>query len=108
MVYLVNNMWYPTDKSDDVAKKYFDILKKFPPDPSISKTLLILVRSNANGIHVIGIGKPEKGQMEEAFKRTVQGNEELTSIDGLRYEVQTFMDYTEAYKFIGMKAPENI
>jgi len=108
MVYIVNNVWYPTDKSREVAKKYLEVLKKFPPDPSIEKTLLILVRSTKEGIHVIGIGKPEKGKLEESIIRTTQSNEEMTSIDGLTYEIETYLDYTEAYKVLGMAAPENI
>ncbi len=89
MVYIVNNVWYPTDKSREVAKKYLEVLKKFPPDPSIEMTLLILVRSTKEGIHVIGIGKPEKGKLEESIIRTTQSNEEMTSIDGLIYEIET-------------------
>ncbi len=108
MVYIVNNVWYPTDKSNEVANKYFEVLKKFPPDPSLGKTILILVRSTKEGIHVIGIEKPAEGKCEENIIRTTQGNEIMASIDGLTYQIDTYMDYTEAYKVLGMTAPENI
>ena len=108
MVYVINNIWYPTNKSNEVAKKYFDVLKKYPPDPSLGKTLLILVRSTKEGIHVLGIGKPAEGKMQENMMRVTQGNEMMASIDGLTYQIETYMDYTEAYKVLGMEAPENI
>lgn len=108
MVYVVNNIWYPTDKSSEVAKKYFDVLKELPPDPSIEKTILILVRSTKEGIHVIGIGEPAEGKVKESIIRTTQGDEIMASIDGLTYQIDTYMDYTEAYKVLGMTAPENI
>ena len=40
--------------------------------------------------------------------RVTQGNEMMASIDGLTYQIETYMDYTEAYKVLGMEAPENI
>ncbi|NVM31152.1 MAG: hypothetical protein HWN65_20105 [Candidatus Helarchaeota archaeon] len=108
MVYLVNNVWYPSDKSPEVGKKYIEVLKKFPPDKSLGKTLLVMVRPTKEGIHVIGIGKIAKGKLEENILRTTKSNEEFTDIDGFTYEIQTFLDYTEAYQVIDMKPPEEI
>ena len=44
--------------------------------------------------------------MKEAILITTQGDEIMASIDGLTYQIDTYMDYTEAYKVLGMTAPE--
>jgi hypothetical protein len=108
MVYIVNDVWYPSDKSREVGAKYIENLKKFPPDPSIGKTLLVLVRPSNNGVHVIGIGKPEKGKLEENILRSTQSGEEMTSIVGFTYELKVYLDYTEAYKALNMAPPKEI
>lgn len=44
---------------------------------------------------------------KEALKRTTQQNLFMASkIDGLKYKVEIFLDFTEAYKILGLTPPE--
>ena len=44
---------------------------------------------------------------KEALKRSTQQNLFIASkIDGLKYKVEIFLDFTEAYKILGMTAPK--
>jgi hypothetical protein len=108
MVYIVNEVRCPPGKNPEVAAKYLEALKKFPPDPSLGKTLLVLVRATAEGTHIIGIGKPAKGKLEENIKRTYESDQMFADIEGFRYEIKTYLDFTEAYKVLDMKPPEEI
>ncbi len=108
MVYVVTELMSPHGKNAEVAKKWFESLKKFPPDPSIGKTLNVLIRATDEGIHVLGIGQPAEGKLEEFIKRTYEGNEMYTTIEGVKYEIKTYLDYKEAYKVLGMEPPKEI
>lgn len=99
---------YPIGKASDVSKRYLESLQKYPPDASISKTLAIGVTATKDGIKVIGISDVVKGKYEEALLRIGQSNQEfMADIEGFTYEVETYMDITEAMPIIGMEAPEN-
>ena len=108
MVYIINDVKFPPGKNPDVAAMYLEALKKYPPDPSLGKTLLVLVRTTEEGTHVMGIGKPAKGKLEENIKRNYESNQMFVGIDGFKFEIKTYLDFTEAYKIINMKPPEEI
>ena len=105
---LLNRMWWPADQSNKIAKAFTDFLKENPPDKSIEKTLVIAVGSDEDGtLLVYGIGEIMKGMEKEALKRSTQQNLFMASkVDGLKYKVEIFLDFTEAYKILGMTAPE--
>ena len=107
MVLLINKVYFPPDKAAEVGKRYIEVLKKFPPDRSISKTLSIGVKATKNGIKVIGVAEVKKGKFEEAFTRLNQSDLEYADIEGYRYKVETIMDITEAMPTIGLQAPED-
>ena len=108
MVLMLNQVSFPPDQSSKVAQKYIDWLKKSPPDPKIEKTICIGVRSTEDGnILVIGIGDVVKGKVEEALKLTTEGNLFMASgVEGLKYKTDVMLNFTEAYKILGMTAPE--
>jgi hypothetical protein len=105
---LVSRIWFPPDQSNKVAKAYVDFLKDNPPDKSIEKTIAIAVGSDEDGtLLVYGIGEIMKGMEKEVLKRTTKQNLFMASkIDGLKYKVEIFLDFTEAYKILGMTAPD--
>ncbi len=106
LVYIVNNAWCPHNKAADVASKYIEVLKKFPPDPSLGKIVLILIRPFKDYLHVLGIHKIKKGKLADNFLRAIATNHELTNVEGFKYEVDTYMDMSEAYDIIELKAPD--
>jgi len=105
---LLNRIWWPADQSDKIAKSFTDFLKDNPPDNSIEKTLVIAVGSDEDGtLLVYGIGEIMKGMEKEALKRSTKQNQFMASkVDGLKYKVEIFLDFTEAYKILGMTAPD--
>ena len=92
MVLIITTAWYPPGKANEVGKKFLEVTKKLPPDPSISKLLTIAVKATKDGIKVVGISEIVKGKYEEALARSTKWNQEYTSIEGYRYEMETFMD----------------
>jgi len=107
---LLNRVWFPPDQSHKLGQAYIDWLKQSPPDKTIEKTICIAVGSDENGsILVYGIGQIQKGKEQEALASTSQGNLFMaTKIDGLKYKTEVLMDFTEAYKILGMSAPEEV
>jgi len=105
---LLNRLWFPPDQSNKVAKAYVDWLKDNPPDSTIEKTICIAVGSDENGsILTYGIGDVKKGKEKEALQNSTKQNLFMASkIEGLKYKVEVFMDFTEAYKILGMVPPE--
>ena len=106
MVLIITTAWYPPGKANEAGKKFLEVFKKYPPDPSIDKTITLAVKMTKEDIKVIGISEVVKGKYEEALARITKSNQEYTSIEGFRYKMETFMDISEAMKIIGMKAPE--
>ena len=105
---LISRLWFPADQSNKIAKSYVDWLKDNPPDKSIEKTIAIAVGSDDDGtLLCYGIGDIMKGKEKEALQRSTQQNIFLASkVDGLKYKVEVFLDTSEAYKILGMTAPE--
>ena len=94
---LLNRVWFPPDQSHKLGQAYIDWLKQSPPDKTIEKTICIAV------------GQIQKGKEQEALASTSQGNLFMaTKIDGLKYKTEVLMDFTEAYKILGMSAPEEV
>ena len=105
---IASRVWFPPDQSNKVAKAYVDWLKDNPPDKTIEKTLVIAVGSDEDGtILTYGFGEIMKGMEKEALQRSTKQNIFMASkVDGLKYKVEVFLDFTEAYKILGMTAPE--
>ena len=108
MVLMFNQIMFPPQESNKVAKRYVEWMKDHPPDPSIEKTLCIGVRSTEDGnILAIGISETAKGKVQEALKLGTQQNLFLAAgVPGLKYKVDVMLDISEAYKLLGMTAPE--
>ncbi len=108
MVLIMTTIRFPFGKASEVAKRYLEFSKKYPPDASLSKILAQGLRMTKDGWRVIGIMDVVKGKYEEVLLRQARSNQEFFSdIEGLTYEVETLMDITEAMPIIGMEAPEN-
>ena len=105
---LFNRVWFPPDQANKIAKSYIDWLKNNPPDKNVEKTICIAISADEQGyILVYGIGEIMKGKEKEALQNTTEQNLFLASkMDGLRYKAEILMDFNEAYKVLGMTAPE--
>ena len=104
----MGTMWYPHGKSSAVGKKYIELNKKYPPDRSLGKTLVIGVSSEREGIKVIGIISVVKGKVLEALSLQYKFQREMAeSIEGYTYKLETLLDVVEAYATVDMTAPED-
>ncbi len=73
MVIVMSTAYFPTDKSEEVGKKYIEVTKKFPPDRSISKTILrVGVRVTTDGMKVISVHDVKEGKFSEFMNRIYQ------------------------------------
>ena len=108
MVLSYNQVIFPPDQSHKVGEAWAEWLKENPPDPSIEKTICVGVRSTEDGnVLAIGIGDIAKGKAKEALVRlTAQNLFMAGKVPGLRYKADIMLDVSEAYKLLGMTAPE--
>ncbi|MFX1410368.1 MAG: hypothetical protein ACFFA6_08445 [Promethearchaeota archaeon] len=107
MVLLVATVLIPHAAASKIAKKYIEMLKKYPPRPEISETIALGTRATKKGIIILSVMDVKKGKVEEAIiDISGQYQEYVASIEGLKWKLNTFMDMAEAYKAIGMEPPE--
>lgn len=107
MVLLVSTVLIPHAAASKIAKKYIEMLKKYPPRPDLSETIALGTRGTKKGIIIFSVMNVKKGKVEETIINvTGQNQEYVAAIDGLKWQLDTYMDMTEAYKAIGMEAPE--
>ncbi|MCJ7648395.1 MAG: hypothetical protein MUP85_07265 [Candidatus Lokiarchaeota archaeon] len=107
---LLNRVWFSPDQSNKVAKAYVDWLKDNPPDKTIQKTICVAVGTSENGnILTYGVSQVKKGKEQEALQSTTQADLFMASkLEGLKYKVDILLDFTEAYKILGMAPPEEV
>ncbi|MFW9867597.1 MAG: hypothetical protein ACFFEN_15995 [Candidatus Thorarchaeota archaeon] len=105
---ILTRTYFPTKLAAKVGKKYIEWLKDNPPDNTIEKNICIGVSSTEDGdTFVIGVGRIMKGKEQEALERITKQTVFMASeVEGLRAKNEIILDFTEAYKIIGMDAPE--
>ncbi len=108
MVLIVITSWFPHDKANDVAKKYIEVAKKYPPDPSLGITLTTALKVTKDGIKSLGVADVVKGKVEDYVALATKSQQEYAGIEGFRYEVEMYMDVIEALAVVGMKQPEEV
>lgn len=106
MVLVLATIIYPHKVANEVAKKYIEMVQKYPADPSLGEMLALGTRATLEGIKVISVGSIPKGKVEEVMLNLATQYQEYTSIEGFKWQVELLMDMAEAYKAIGMTAPE--
>jgi hypothetical protein len=103
MPYVITRCWYPNHLVDEVAKKYIEIMEKYPPDESISKTIVpAAVSSTKNGIETISIDEVKSQKLADALEHDALFMAEYRNIKGFRYETKVWSTVEEAMKQIGM------
>ena len=108
MTLILTRNWFPPDQSSKVAKRYVDWLKDNPPDNTLSKLLCIAVSSHEDGnVVVYGVSEIMNGKEKETLQNVTKQNLFMASgIEGFKYKSEIVLDFTEAYKILGMTAPE--
>jgi hypothetical protein len=107
MPYLITTSLYPSDKGPQVAEKYLEALKKYPPDENLGTDVVpAAVKATHQGIRVIGITEVKEGKLQEALNLTVNMMVMFQSIEGFEYTIDTYLKVEEALHLIGMSLPE--
>ena len=100
----------PRVRTSKIANAFIDALKEVPPDNTIEKTLAIFVGSEEDGnVLAYGVGEIMNGKEKEALQRNTKQNLFMASkVDGLKYKSEVLLDFKEAYKILGITAPEEV
>jgi hypothetical protein len=103
MPYVVTRCWYPQHIADDVAKKYLEVIQKYPPDESIAKPVIAAaVTSTREGIEVLSVDEVKRQRIGDALERSVVFMTEFRRIRGFNYEIRTWSRVEEALARIGL------
>ncbi len=106
MVYIVVESIVPHEKAAESGKKWLEVVKKFPPDRSVSKQLFIAIRPSSRGMISLGAWEVKEGKEKEALVRMNESMLMFTEIPGYKYSIKTFLSSFEAMGILGLKPPE--
>jgi hypothetical protein len=107
MPYLVSKAWWPSDKTEEVVNKAFELAGKIQPDPSISEPVIDnCVKATEKGIMNISIEEVKKGRLDDAITRAQKNAVEYHNIAGFEYSIEVWSNAVEAFALIGRKPPE--
>ena len=96
--------WYPPDKAIEVAKKFLEVLQKFPQE-SFEKSWLAGVKSDEDGVKTVTLTEIERGKLEEAMILTARREAEYIGIEGYGFKMETLMTFEDALPIIGLEMP---
>jgi hypothetical protein len=103
MPYVITRCWYPHHIADDVAKKYLEVIQKYPPDESIAKPVIpAAITSTREGIEVLSVDEVERQRIGDALERSVVFMTEFRNIPGLNYEIKSWSTVEEGLARIGL------
>ena len=108
MVMIIVESWFPAGKSSAAGKRWLEVTKKFPPDRSLQKQIMVVVEASENGMHTIGAWDVKEGKEKEALVRMAEAMLMFTEIEGYRYSIKTYLSAVEAMGILGLKAPEDV
>ncbi|MFX1297801.1 MAG: hypothetical protein ACFFD2_23515 [Promethearchaeota archaeon] len=107
MVYLVTHSNYPSHMAAAVGKRYLEMLQKFPPDPSLSQTVVpAALKRTDYGIKGITISEVKEGKLDEALKRSMNQLSMFNDLEGVEISLEVYATASEALATVGMKMPE--
>jgi len=110
MVLIINQVIFPPEHANKVAKRFVDWLKDHPPDKSIEKNVCIGIRSTEDGnVLAIGIAEVVKGKVQESLQLGTQQDLFIAAgLDGVKYKVDVMLDFREGYKILNMAPPPEV
>jgi hypothetical protein len=107
MPYVIFKSWWPSDKSEEVVKKAFEVTPKFPQDDSLGEAVVQnCVKASKKGIINLSISEVKTGKLEEALGRTQQMAVEYQNIEGFEYSIEVWSTAVEAFALMGRTPPE--
>jgi len=104
MVLIMVTSWYPPDKATEAAKKFLEVMEKFPQE-SFEKSWLAGVKSDEDGIKTVWLTEIERGKLEEALNLASRREAEYLGIEGYRVKMETLMTFEDAMPLVGLEMP---
>lgn len=104
MVLIMVTSWYPPDKATEAAKKFLEVMEKFPQE-SFEKSWLAGVKSDEVGIMTVWLTEIERGKLEDALNLTSRREAEYLGIEGYRFKMETLMTFEDAMPLVGLEMP---
>jgi hypothetical protein len=106
MPYLIVTASWPSDKSDEVAKMFFEEMKKYPPDDSLGTPVVpAAFISTLQGIKAMVVIEVKKGKLEDLLTREGNALAMFRNIPGYEAQVETYSTLEEALGTIGLNLP---
>ncbi|MFH1975872.1 MAG: hypothetical protein ABIJ52_09985 [Pseudomonadota bacterium] len=103
MPYIFTTSMYPSDKADEVVKRYLEAITKYPPDDSLETEIVpVATRTTLQGIKVIRITEVKKGKLEDAMTRTAKMMTMFFNIQGFEYTKERYATLEESMKAMDM------
>ena len=97
MVYLIIKSFYPSHKAEEVTQVYQEMLKKYPPDLSLSDRVVpVAGRGTEKGLESMSVQKLKEGKFDEVAKRTMLSMAMFHKIDGFEYSVEVWSTIEES------------
>jgi hypothetical protein len=96
--------WYPPNKATEAAKKFLEVMEKFPQE-SFEKSWLAGVKSDEDGIKSVWLTEIERGKLEEALILTAKREAEYLGIEGYGFKMETLMAFEDAMPIVGLEMP---
>ena len=98
-IYMIT-VWYPPDKTPDIAKLY---LKQPREIPFVSKWRVFNTAGGTKGMKQYHLIYSERGKMEEAMGPLNKYFMPFLNIEGFKYLVEPLMGVSDSYDALGMK-----
>ncbi|MHA2394422.1 MAG: hypothetical protein ACXAEX_20990 [Promethearchaeota archaeon] len=109
MVYIVTSCWYPSHVGPEIAKKYLEVFKKFPPSKAPGKAIIpVAVATGKKGIRILSITEvpdDDPQTFSDALNWAADNMAEYINIEGFEYKTRIWSSIQRAMEVIGMKAP---
>ncbi|MFX0059669.1 MAG: hypothetical protein ACFE85_07550 [Candidatus Hodarchaeota archaeon] len=93
-------IWYPPDKSADMAKLY---LKQPRTIPYVTKWRVYNCAAGKEGMKAYHLIYTEKGKGEEAGMELFKYFVPFTQVEGFRIQSESLIGVSDSYKMLGMK-----
>lgn len=107
MVIILTTSYIPYGKEKAIGEKYLEIVKKYPMDRSLEKSLIrVAVKATHKGIKSISATEVKQGKYDEMLKRITKMNLIYSNVPGFSYKIETFLSGVDALPMIGLSMPE--
>lgn len=108
MVMIMITTWIPQGKEAKAGAKYIEVMRKHEAESFEKGVLPLGVVPTKKGTKVVSIVKIKKGCYEKAINLVTKRLLGLSSVEGLRYQIETLIAGEEALSLVGLGIPKQL